>query len=102
MPNKRATPPEILDFWFGPTDTVRPEWFRKDAAFDDEIRKRFGDAIEAALGETLEDWPDTPDARTEVGERVDIQFDLLMIFERLGNEFFRRALVHRVRTGLSA
>jgi uncharacterized protein (DUF924 family) len=57
-----CSPADVLDFWFGPTNTVRPEWFRKDAAFDDEIRKRFGSAIEAALSDTL-DWPDTLDAR---------------------------------------
>jgi uncharacterized protein (DUF924 family) len=41
---------DILDFWFGaaPLQT-RPEWFRKDAGFDQRIRSQFGDAIEAAL-----------------------------------------------------
>ena len=33
---------------------------------------------------------------------VDLQFDLLMIFERDRNKFFRRALVHRIRPGLFA
>jgi uncharacterized protein (DUF924 family) len=57
-----ATPANVLDFWFGPADTVRPEWFRKDAAFDAEIRTRFGADIEAALAGTL-DWPDTLEAK---------------------------------------
>lgn len=56
------SPSHVLSFWFGPTDAVRPEWFRKDAGFDAEIRARFGAAIEAALDGTL-DWPDTLDAK---------------------------------------
>jgi uncharacterized protein (DUF924 family) len=44
----------ILDFWFLPPDhpghgAYRPEWFRKDAAFDAAIRARFGANIELAL-----------------------------------------------------
>ena len=43
----------VLDFWFGAPgsavrDTDRVEWFRKDAAFDAEIRSRFGPLIEQA------------------------------------------------------
>ncbi len=50
----------ILDFWFLPPDhpghgAYRPEWFRKDAAFDAAIRARFGADIELALnGEPAE------------------------------------------------
>jgi uncharacterized protein (DUF924 family) len=45
----------ILDFWFGRPGTAeygttRDFWFRKDAAFDAEIRARFGPAIDTALG----------------------------------------------------
>jgi uncharacterized protein (DUF924 family) len=46
----------ILDFWFGDTAAPRPEWFRKDDAFDAQIRERFGAAIEAALDGTLDAW----------------------------------------------
>jgi uncharacterized protein (DUF924 family) len=51
----------ILDFWFGPPDsaeygTTRDAWFRKDAAFDAEIRRRFGAVIETALEGSLADW----------------------------------------------
>ena len=42
----------ILEFWFQPAGTYRPEWFRKDAAFDTSIRERFGDVVEAALAGT--------------------------------------------------
>ncbi len=44
----------VLDFWFLPPDqpghgAYRPQWFRKDDAFDDTIRERFGAAVDAAL-----------------------------------------------------
>jgi uncharacterized protein (DUF924 family) len=39
---------EVLAFWFGPQPgPSRAEWFRKDAAFDERIRERFG-ALHAA------------------------------------------------------
>lgn len=44
----------VIDFWFLPPDhpghgRYRPEWFRKDDAFDAAIRERFAADIEAAL-----------------------------------------------------
>src|SRR5690242_2608390 len=54
-----ALPTEVLDFWFGPIDArgkSRPEWFRKDAAFDAEIRTRFGATHAAAAAHELEAW----------------------------------------------
>jgi uncharacterized protein (DUF924 family) len=51
----------ILDFWFGERSspeygTTRDFWFRKDPAFDTEIRRRFGGAIETALAGGLSEW----------------------------------------------
>ena len=51
----------VLDFWFGAPGTPghgrnRPEWFRKDAAFDAEIGARFGALIDAAIGGGLREW----------------------------------------------
>jgi uncharacterized protein (DUF924 family) len=51
----------VLDFWFLPVGSsghgqMQPEWFRKDAQFDDEIRARFGALIEQALAGQLRDW----------------------------------------------
>lgn len=56
---------EVLDFWFGRSDAPhhlqpRPEWFRKDAAFDAQIAQRFGAVIEAALRGELAGWASTP------------------------------------------
>ena len=39
---------DIRAFWFG-ASAPDPRWFRKDPAFDAEIRTRYGAAIEAAL-----------------------------------------------------
>jgi uncharacterized protein (DUF924 family) len=56
---------QVLDFWFGTPGTpehgkTHPSWFRKDAAFDAEIRGRFGAAIEQALRGELESWVGEP------------------------------------------
>ena len=51
----------VLDFWFLPApapghNRFRPEWFRKDAAFDEAIRLRFGSLVEDALAGGLREW----------------------------------------------
>lgn len=41
---------EVLAFWFGaPPLAVRAEWFRKDPAFDEAIRARFGARVDDAI-----------------------------------------------------
>jgi uncharacterized protein (DUF924 family) len=53
---------EVLAFWFGePPGAVRPEWFRKDPAFDEEIRRRFGALHAAAVRRELEAWRASPE-----------------------------------------
>ncbi|KQQ88363.1 DUF924 family protein [Massilia sp. Leaf139] len=52
---------DVLDFWFLPADhadygKARPEWFRKDSAFDAEIRNRFGSLIAQAVAGGLREW----------------------------------------------
>lgn len=42
----------VLDFWFGDEPAARPQWFRKDAAFDAQIGARFGALIDSALAGT--------------------------------------------------
>jgi uncharacterized protein (DUF924 family) len=44
----------VLDFWFLPAGhpdhgAFRDAWFKKDAAFDDEIRSRFSDDLQTAV-----------------------------------------------------
>lgn len=58
-----STAHAVIDFWFLPPDhpghgAYRPEWFRKDDAFDAAIRERFGADVELALGSKASDGPD--------------------------------------------
>lgn len=62
-----VAPADILAFWFGrPGEPEygkpRSQWFRKDAAFDDEIRRRFLASTEAALAGDLADWASHPES----------------------------------------
>jgi uncharacterized protein (DUF924 family) len=64
-PQLRPDAETIVDFWFGASGSAdygcaRTAWFAKDAAFDAEIRERFGSLIERALRGELEDWGDAP------------------------------------------
>ncbi len=61
---------EILEFWFGPLDEVgcadsrhAARWWKKDAAFDDEIRRRFGELHRAIASRELDDWLADPRGR---------------------------------------
>jgi uncharacterized protein (DUF924 family) len=49
----------ILDFWF--TERVQALCFERDAAFDAEIRDKFGAAAAEAQIGGYPDWADTPD-----------------------------------------
>jgi uncharacterized protein (DUF924 family) len=56
---------EVLDFWFGQPGQphhlqTRPEWFRKDDAFDALIASRFGALIDAAVRGELAAWASQP------------------------------------------
>ncbi len=53
-----ASSESILAFWraSGPD-----KWFKKDSAFDDDIRARFLDTYEAAAAGGLADWEATPE-----------------------------------------
>ena len=56
---------DVLDFWFGPpTDPdhahQRVQWFRKDAAFDQQVVARFGTLIEQALAGGTDGWIASP------------------------------------------
>ena len=65
----------VLDFWFGPPDDPdhaqpRPQWFKKDDAFDEQIRQRFGPLIERALIGDTDDWLTRPVAPLPALARV--------------------------------
>src|SRR5207302_4559574 len=59
------TPPEdVLEFWFGGEERrgkARAKWFEKNAAFDDEMRRRFGELHGQASRRELEPWRASPE-----------------------------------------
>jgi len=52
-----ASPETVLAFW---RDAGPGRWFKKDAAFDDDIRARFLDTYEAAAAGRLSGWEAAP------------------------------------------
>jgi uncharacterized protein (DUF924 family) len=65
------TAQDVLDFWFLPAgaaghDARRQVWFRKDPAFDAEIRARFGAAVALALDGGLQEWDGTDGALARI------------------------------------
>jgi uncharacterized protein (DUF924 family) len=53
MNDDRMQPHDVRDFWFSQPPK---NWFRKDAAFDDAIRTRFGATIDKAVSGGLREW----------------------------------------------
>ncbi|MBL8381104.1 MAG: DUF924 domain-containing protein [Burkholderiales bacterium] len=65
LPAPAATPEDVLRFWFGAPDAAgvlprRPEWFRKDALFDEAIRSRFGELHRQARAGHIDAWRQAP------------------------------------------
>lgn len=54
---------EIMEFWFGDTTEFRQEWFQKNPEFDEKIRQKFGEDLEAAIRGEYDDWAKTPEGR---------------------------------------
>ena len=51
-----ATADEVVSFW---REAGADRWFKKDTAFDDEIRRRFLDTYEEAAAGRFSDWEHT-------------------------------------------
>jgi uncharacterized protein (DUF924 family) len=74
----------ILDFWFGEPGSsergrAREVWFRKDAAFDDTIRARFGAVVDEAAAGGLAGWD-----RSDTGALA-----LLVVCDQFPRNLFR-------------
>ncbi|HKV65824.1 MAG TPA: DUF924 family protein [Rhodanobacteraceae bacterium] len=54
-------PEDVLHFWF--EEAMPAQLFKKDAAFDAQIRLRFGETHRAAAHGELAAWRDTPEGR---------------------------------------
>ena len=50
---------EVLDFWF--VESGPEKWFKKDDAFDNEVRERFWSVYRRAYDAELNDWIETPE-----------------------------------------
>ncbi len=53
-----AAAPDLLNFWFAPAHAAC--WFASDAAFDAQLRERFGETAQAAASGMLDGWTATP------------------------------------------
>ncbi len=78
------TPAVILDFWFGAPGSAehgrsRAEWFRKDAAFDAELRAQFGELHAAAAAGALAAWEGSAESRLA----------LIVVLDQLSRNMFR-------------
>jgi len=68
-PGGCASPENVLSFWFGTASINENEmtrirrWFRGGAPMDEEVARRFGPAVEAALRHELDDWAATARGR---------------------------------------
>ncbi len=71
-----AAPADVLAFW---REAGPDKWFKKDDAFDAEIRKRFLATYEAAAAGRLNDWTATAD-RT---------LALLLVLDQFPRNMFR-------------
>lgn len=72
----QVTAPEILTFW---REAGPEKWFKKDEAFDAEIRARFFATYEAAAAGRLHDWEATPDGA----------YALLILLDQFPRNLFR-------------
>lgn len=76
-------PEDVLRFWFGEPDSdplaSAPKWWKKDTAFDADVRERFGDALERGVRGELADWRTTPRGRLA----------LVILFDQLSRNMFR-------------
>jgi len=50
---------DVLEFWMAPAN--RPQWFKKDPAFDDDVRRRFEAVHERAAAGRRAQWQNTPE-----------------------------------------
>lgn len=55
------SPENVLTFWF--EEHTHDDWFGGKAAFDDEVKARFGDLVPQAEASELFDWRKSPQGR---------------------------------------
>jgi uncharacterized protein (DUF924 family) len=77
---------EILSFWFGELDSLgradgahAGRWWKKDPAFDEALRERFGATHEAAARGERDHWLESPRGRLA----------LIIVLDQLSRNMFR-------------
>jgi uncharacterized protein (DUF924 family) len=64
---RTVSPSDVLEYWFGapgePPLAKAENWWKKDAAFDADLRRRFGDALELAKSSDFDSWRTSPRGR---------------------------------------
>ncbi len=76
MSETGVKPSEVVAFW---REVGRERWFKKDAALDDTIRRRFLSAYEAAAGGRLATWEQSADGALA----------LLILLDQFSRNMFR-------------
>jgi len=79
-----VTPAAILEFWFGHPGSPeygknRAIWFKKDPAFDSEIRRRFLEVHDRARAGRLADWRHGTESRLA----------LILVLDQFSRNMFR-------------
>lgn len=78
-----SRPTDVLHFWIGapgdPPLRNAEKWWKKDTAFDDECRAKFGDVIDAGVRGDLGEWKQTPHGRLA----------LVILFDQLSRNVHR-------------
>lgn len=76
-------PEDVLEFWFGPPGSPplanASKWYKKDEAFDREIRDRFESTLELAARGALDGWKASPRGRLA----------LVILLDQMSRNMFR-------------
>lgn len=79
MPDSQGEIASVLTFWF--TESQPRQWFAKDAAFDDEIARRFAGLHARAAARELSDWE----------THADGALALVVVLDQFSRNLFRDA-----------
>lgn len=88
-------PEDVIRFWLGepgaPPLAKAPDWWKKDEAFDRQIRERFQPALERGVRGELAAWETTPRGRLA----------LVLLYDQLSRNMFRGTAQSFAQDGLA-
>lgn len=83
MTTPETTPEDVIRFWLGepgaPPLANAPSWWKKDEAFDRQIRERFQPTLERGVRGELAEWSASPRGRLA----------LVLLYDQLSRNMFR-------------